>query len=58
MRIKGVRDFDERCGELFRSWGKAVRYIKSHDLADLSDLVENELIEPEHAGYVLSLIHI
>lgn len=52
LAYKGVRDFDERCGELFRSWGKAVRYIKSHDLADLSDLVENELIEPEHAGYV------
>ena len=52
LAYKGVRDFDERCGELFRSWGKAVRYIKSHDLADLSDLVENELIEPEYAGYV------
>ena len=49
---RSTLDFDERCGELFRSWGKAVRYIKSHDLADLSDLVENELIEPEHAGYV------
>ena len=42
----------ERCGELFRSWGKAVRYIKSHDLADLSDLIENDLIEPEYAGYI------
>lgn len=52
LAYKGVCDFDERCGELFRSWGKAVRYIKSHDLADLSDLVENELIEPEYAGYV------
>ena len=56
LAYKGVRDFDERCGELFRSWGKAVRYIKSHDLADLSDLVENELIEPEHAGYVPAII--
>ena len=52
LAYKGVRDFDERCGELFRSWGKAVRYIKSHDLADLSDLIENDLIEPEYAGYI------
>lgn len=37
---RSTLDFDERCEEMFSSWGKAVRYIKSHDLADLSDLVE------------------
>lgn len=52
LAYKGVRDFDERCGELFSSWGKALNYLKSRDLADLSDLIENDLIEPEYAGYV------
>ena len=49
---RSTLDFDERCEEMFSSWGKALNYLKSRDLADLSDLVENELIEPEHAGYV------
>ncbi len=49
---RATRDLDERCGELFSSWGKALNYLKSRDLADLSDLIENELIEPEYAGYV------
>lgn len=52
LAYKGIRDFDERCGELFSSWGKALNYLKSRDLADLSDLIENDLIEPEYAGYV------
>lgn len=30
----------------------ALNYLKSHDLADLSDLIENDLIEPEYAGYI------
>ena len=45
-------DFDERCEEMFSSWGRALNYLKSRDLADLSDLIENDLIEPEYAGYV------
>ena len=49
---RSTLDFDERCEEMFSSWGKALNYLKSRDLADLYDLVENELIEPEHAGYV------
>lgn len=49
---KATPDFDQRLDELLKSWGKSVNYIKSHDLTDLSDLMENELIEPEYAGYV------
>lgn len=48
---RATMDFDERLDELLKSWGRSVNYIKSHDLADLSDLMENELIEPEYAGY-------
>ena len=49
---RSTLDFDERCEEMFSSWGMALNYLKSHDLADLSDLIENDLIEPEYAGYV------
>ena len=49
---RSTLDFEERCGELFSSWGMALNYLKSHDLADLSDLIENDLIEPEYAGYI------
>lgn len=49
---RSTLDFDERCEEMFSSWGSALNYLKSHDLADLSDLIENDLIEPEYAGYV------
>ena len=38
--------------QMFNSWGMALNYLKSHDLADLSDLIENDLIEPEYAGYI------
>ena len=49
---RSTLDFDERCEEMFSSWGMALNYLKSHDLADLSDLIENDLIEPEYAGYI------
>lgn len=49
---RSTLDFDERCEEMFSSWGRALNYLKSRDLADLSDLIENDLIEPECAGYV------
>ena len=49
---RSALDFDKRCEEMFSSWGMALNYLKSHDLADLSDLIENDLIEPEYAGYV------
>ena len=49
---RSTLDFDERCEEMFSSWGSALNYLKSHDLADLSDLIENDLIEPEYAGYI------
>ena len=49
---RSTLDFDERCEEMFSSWGMALNYRKSHDLADLSDLIENDLIEPEYAGYI------
>lgn len=47
---RSTLDFDERCEEMFSSWGMALNYLKSHDLADLSDLIENDLIEPEYAA--------
>ena len=43
---RSTLDFDERCEEMFSSWGMALNYLKSRDLADLSDLIENDLIEP------------
>ena len=49
---RSTLDFDERCEEMFSSWGMALNYLKSRDLADLSDLIENDLIEPEYAGYI------
>ena len=49
---RSTLDFDERCEEMFSSWGSALNYLKSHDLADLSDLIENDRIEPEYAGYI------
>lgn len=49
---RSTLDFDERCEEMFSSWGMALNYLKSHDLTDLSDLIENDLIEPEYAGYI------
>ena len=49
---RSTLDFDERCEEMFSSWGRALNDLKSRDLADLSDLIENDLIEPEYAGYV------
>ena len=53
LAYKGVRDFDERCERAVQELGaRPLRYIKSHDLADLSDLIENDLIEPEYAGYI------
>ena len=47
---RSTLDFDERCEEMFSSWGRALNYLKSRDLADLSDLIENDLIEPEYAA--------
>lgn len=49
---RSTLDFGERCEEMFSSWGRALNYLKSRNLADLSDLIENDLIEPEYAGYV------
>lgn len=49
---RSTLDFDERCEEMFSSWGRALNYLKSRDLADLSDLIENDLIEPEYTGYI------
>lgn len=49
---RSTLDFDERCEEMFSTWGRALNYLKSRDIADLSDLIENDLIEPEYAGYV------
>ena len=46
-----LRHIEEKL-ELFWMANVLMCYIKSHDLADLSDLIENDLIEPEYAGYI------
>lgn len=55
---RSTLDFDERCEEMFSSWGRALNYLKSRDLADLSDLIENDLIEPEYAGSPVTFLRI
>ena len=44
--------YDAAAEKLFRSWGIPVSYLVFDNKDDLSVLMENELIEPEDAGYV------
>ena len=44
--------FDKISEEMFRSWGIPKTYLVFGCKADLSDLMENELIAPEDAGYI------
>ena len=44
--------FDKISEEMFRSWGIPKTYLVFGCEADLSDLMENELIAPEDAGYI------
>lgn len=45
---RSTLDFDERCEEMFQFLGQGwLNYLKSHDLADLSDLIRKR---PDRAG--------
>ena len=49
--IKMSPRFDELNEEMFRSWGIPKSYLVFGKVEDLSELMENELISPEDAGY-------
>lgn len=44
--------YTEKCDSLFESWDIPKRYLVVGDTDDLRELMENELILPEDAGYV------
>lgn len=48
-RIAGI--YSDRALAMYESWGIPDRYLITADLDDLCELMENELIEPEDAGY-------
>ena len=50
--IKLYTRYDELAEEMFRSWGIPKSYLIFGKMEDLSELMENELISPEDAGYV------
>ena len=50
--IKLYTRYDELAEEMFRSWGIPKSYLIFEKMEDLSELMENELISPEDAGYV------
>lgn len=43
-----------KCDSLFESWGIPKRYLVGGDTDDLRELMENELISPDDAGYAPS----
>ncbi len=43
--------YDTAAEKMFRSWGIPVSYLVFDNKDDLATLMENELIEPEEAGY-------
>ena len=43
--------YSPRIKEMWSGWNIPARYLVSGDEADLSDLMEDELMEPEDAGY-------
>lgn len=43
--------FDETTEEMFRTWGIPKSYLIFGDEDDLAELMENELIAPEDAGF-------
>ena len=43
--------FSPKLKELWNGWNIPVRYLISGELDDLSDVMEDELMEPEDAGY-------
>ena len=44
--------YDEIAEELFRSWGIPKTYLVFRNNEDLAELMENELIAPEDAGFM------
>lgn len=42
-----------RCESLFNSWGIDGEYLATGDVRHLTELIENELLSPDDAGYVL-----
>ena len=44
--------YDEIAEEMFRSWGIPKTYLVFRNNEDLAELMENELIAPEDAGFV------
>ncbi|MBO5127177.1 MAG: hypothetical protein J6D10_06370 [Clostridia bacterium] len=50
--IKLYTRYDELAEEMFRTWGIPKSYLIFGKMEDLSELMENELISPEDAGYV------
>lgn len=48
-RIAGI--YSDRALAMYDGWGIPDRYLITADMDDLCELMENELIEPEEAGY-------
>lgn len=48
-RIAGI--YSDRAEAMYDGWGIPDRYLITADMDDLCELMENELIEPEEAGY-------
>ena len=51
---KSAAVYAGKCDSLFESWGIPNRYLVVGDTDDLRELMENELISPEEAGYAPS----
>ena len=51
---KSAAVYAGKCDSLFESWGIPKRYLVGGDTDDLRELMENELISPEEAGYAPS----
>lgn len=49
--IKMAQYYDTAAEELFSSWGIPVSYLVFGSKNDLTELMENELIEPEEASF-------
>ena len=49
--IKMAKCYDTAAENLFSSWGIPKSYLVFDNKEDLAELMENELIEPEEAGY-------
>ena len=49
--IKMAKCYDTAAENLFNSWGIPKSYLVFDNKEDLAELMENELIEPEEAGY-------